>query len=123
MLMVGRHRPLLPDRPLLSATRTSRGDRQPEFTQLDLEMSFVDEEAVMAFVEAMVIEVRRATRPGAADPRGPFPRFTYDEAHGAVRLGQARRPVRDGARGPRRRRWRAGAGFRVFDEALAAGAA
>jgi aspartyl-tRNA synthetase len=101
-----------------------RGDRQPEFTQLDLEMSFVDEEAVMAFVEAMVIEVCRATTPERPLLETPFPRFTYDEA--IERFGSDKpdlrfamelvdlAPVLDaGTEG--------GSGFRVFDEALAAG--
>src|SRR5512138_3518748 len=57
-----------------------RGDRQPEFTQLDLEMSFVDEAAVMAFVEHMVVEVCRATTPDRPIQETPFPRFTFDEA-------------------------------------------
>ena len=57
-----------------------RGDRQPEFTQLDLEMSFVDEDAVMGFVEAMIIEVSRATTPERPIQQVPFPRFTFDEA-------------------------------------------
>src|SRR5829696_9159016 len=52
-----------------------RGDRQPEFTQLDLEMSFVDETAVMAFVEEMVIAVCRATTPERPFQETPFPRF------------------------------------------------
>jgi aspartyl-tRNA synthetase len=94
-----------------------RGDRQPEFTQLDLEMSFVDEDAVMAFVEAMVIEVCRRTtdRPIAATP---FPRFTYDEA--LERFGSDKPDLRFGMElvdlAPL---WRdAPSGFRVFDDAL-----
>src|SRR3954470_19092365 len=57
-----------------------RGDRQPEFTQLDLEMSFVDEATVMDFVERMAIDVSRATTPERPVQESPFPRFTYDEA-------------------------------------------
>ena len=57
-----------------------RGDRQPEFTQLDLEMSFVDEATVMGFVEAMAIEVSRATVPDRPIQQVPFPTLTYDEA-------------------------------------------
>ncbi len=57
-----------------------RGDRQPEFTQLDLEMSFVREETVMDFVEAMIVEVSRAVVPDRPLREVPFPRFTYEEA-------------------------------------------
>ncbi len=56
-----------------------RGDRQPEFTQLDLEMSFVDEDGVMGFVEAMAIDVSRMVVPDRPIQQVPFPRFTYDE--------------------------------------------
>jgi len=98
-----------------------RGDRQPEFTQLDLEMSFVDEGAVMAFVETMVIEVCRAATPDRPIAVEPFPRFTYDEA--MERFGSDKPDLRFGMElvdlGPL---WAdAPSGFRVFDDALASG--
>jgi aspartyl-tRNA synthetase len=74
-----------------------RGDRQPEFTQLDLEMSFVDEEAVMGFIESMAIEVSRATTPDRPIQAIPFPRFTYDEV--MERFGSDKPDVRFGAKG------------------------
>lgn len=55
-----------------------RADRQPEFTQLDLEMSFVDQTAVMQLIEAMVREVFMELL-GVALP-DPFPHMTYSEA-------------------------------------------
>ena len=97
-----------------------RGDRQPEFTQLDLEMSFIDEESVMAFIEAMVIEVSRATMPDRPIAQIPFPRFTFDEA--TERFGSDKPDVRFGMElvdlGPE---LEGGSGFRVFDDALAGG--
>jgi aspartyl-tRNA synthetase len=102
-----------------------RGDRQPEFTQLDLEMSFVDEATVMAFIEAMVIEVSRATVPDRPIQSVPFPRFTYEEA--LERFGSDKPDVRFGMElvdlgpalvGPD---GASASGFRVFDETLAAG--
>ncbi len=56
-----------------------RGDRQPEVTQLDLEMSFVDEATVMTFVEAMAISVSAAVAPDRPILETPFPVFTYDD--------------------------------------------
>jgi aspartyl-tRNA synthetase len=56
-----------------------RADRQPEFTQLDLEMSFVDEEDVMSITEAVLKEV--LLQAGIA-VETPFQRMCYDEAMG-----------------------------------------
>jgi aspartyl-tRNA synthetase len=97
-----------------------RGDRQPEFTQLDLEMSFIDEATVMGFVEWMVIEVSRATTPDRPIDAQPFPRFTYDEV--MERYGSDKPDVRFGMELVDLARALGDAsGFRVFDEALASG--
>ncbi len=57
-----------------------RGDRQPEFTQLDLEMSFVTQEDVLALNERMMIDLVKAIAPGKKISETPFPRFTYAES-------------------------------------------
>lgn len=55
-----------------------RADRQPEFTQVDIEMSFVDQEDVMEMGEEMLQNVVKDVK-DVEVPR-PFPRMTYDEA-------------------------------------------
>ena len=95
-----------------------RADRQPEFTQLDVEMSFVDEEDVFAALERAI-----ATAWSSSGFRGhlttPFPRLTWHEAmsrYGVdkpdVRFDLELHDLTDIVRG---------CGFRVFADAVAAG--
>ncbi|SVB80498.1 uncharacterized protein METZ01_LOCUS233352, partial [marine metagenome] len=56
-----------------------RSDRQPEFTQLDLEMSFVEEQEILSLIEDMYIEMVRTLTPDKNIP-DTFPRLTYREA-------------------------------------------
>jgi len=57
-----------------------RNDRQPEFTQIDLEMSFVDREQVMSLMEQMIVTVFREA--GGVQLPTPFPRMRYADAIG-----------------------------------------
>jgi len=54
-----------------------RADRQPEFTQLDIEMSFVDQEDVIALMEQLVVAMWKTI---GVEVQTPLPRMTYAEA-------------------------------------------
>ena len=61
----------------------TRGDRQPEFTQLDIEMSFIEQQDILDLAEEMLIGLVRALYPDAMltlDKNGRMPRLTYREA-------------------------------------------
>jgi aspartyl-tRNA synthetase len=55
-----------------------RADRQPEFTQIDLEMSFVEQDEVMALVEKMIAAVVKEVH--GVELSQPFPRLSYQDA-------------------------------------------
>ncbi len=67
-----------------------RADRQPEFTQLDMELSFMDEEQIMNLTEAMIRKLFKETLD--VDLPDPFPRMSYEE--GMRRFGSDRPDLR-----------------------------
>jgi aspartyl-tRNA synthetase len=69
-----------------------RADRQPEFTQLDLEMAFVDEDDVIGVIEGMLARVFEEA--GFEAPPPPWPRMGFDEA--MARFGSDRPDTRFG---------------------------
>jgi len=95
-----------------------RGDRQPEFTQLDLEISFVEEEDIFELIESMFVHMTVELTPHFVVP-APFPRITYAEA--ICRFGSDKPDLRYGLELFDASDLLAGTEFMVFRFALAAG--
>jgi len=94
-----------------------RADRQPEFTQLDMEMSFLDQEQILALNEGLIAAIWKSVK-GIELPR-PFPRLTWHEA--MERYGTDRPDTRYGMELVTVSDLVAGMGFKVFSGAVAAG--
>ncbi len=96
-----------------------RGDRQPEFTQLDLEMSFVQRDDIMQLIEGMFTELVETVVPHKKIYKKPFPRITYQEAmqrfgkdNPDIRFGMELKDISDLAKE---------CGFKVFDDTVSKG--
>jgi len=92
-----------------------RGDRQPEFTQLDLEMSFIEREDIMALIEELIIGVVEDCSDRQLLFR-PFPRLSYAEA--LRRFGTDKPDMRFGMELVDISDLVADCGYRVFSEAV-----
>lgn len=95
----------------------ARGDRQPEHTQIDMEMSFVSAEDVYALVEGLMGHIFK----GALDIELPkaFVRISYDEAMN--RFGTDKPDLRFGLEMEDGAPWAASCGFKVFADTIANG--
>ena len=94
-----------------------RADRQPEFTQIDLEMSFVDQDDVINMQEGFLKRVFKELM--GIDVQTPFPRIPYDEA--MERYGSDKPDTRFGFELKSLNKAVAGTEFKVFADALAGG--
>lgn len=98
-----------------------RADRQPEFTQLDLEMSFVDRDDILNVIEGLFIELVEALEPetGKRLKFKPFPRLSYEEA--MARYGSDKPDLRFGLELVDLTDLVSRSRFRVFSEMAASG--
>ena len=95
-----------------------RADRQPEFTQLDLEMSFVEESDVLDLIEELYVDLVAAVTPLKRVPR-PFPHLTYADA--MQRFGSDKPDLRFELELVDVSEFAASTGFQVFQQAVAEG--
>jgi aspartyl-tRNA synthetase len=94
-----------------------RADRQPEFTQLDMEMSFMDQDEILDLNERLICSIWKAVK-GVELPR-PFPRMTWQDA--MERYGTDRPDTRYGMELTNVSDIVASMGFKVFSGAVKAG--
>ena len=90
-----------------------RADRQPEFTQIDCEMAFVEQEDILNTFEGMIKHLFREVRGVELDEK--FPRLTYEEA--MERFGSDKPDMRFGMEFVNLNAMAQGKGFNVFDAA------
>ncbi len=95
----------------------ARGDRQPEFSQIDIEMSFVSREDVFALVEGLIANIFRSCL--AVDIAVPFQRLSFDEA--MERYGSDKPDLRFGLELQDFSPFVAAGGFDAFKKVVAAG--
>ena len=96
-----------------------RGDRQPEFTQLDLEMSFVEREDIMQLTEDLFTKLVATVVPEKRLLASPFPRLSYREA--MERFGKDNPDLRYGLELINVSDLVADCGFGVFEQAIRSG--
>ncbi|MCZ2123541.1 MAG: aspartate--tRNA ligase [Anaerolineales bacterium] len=96
-----------------------RGDRQPEFTQLDLEMSYVHRDDVLKLVEGLFTEMIPAVAPHKKLYSSPWPKFSYKEV--LERFGSDKPDLRFGMELVDVTEILAKSEFKVFQSALEAG--
>ena len=94
-----------------------RADRQPEFTQIDVEMSFIDEDAIMNIMEGLTGKVFKDIR--NIDLKTPFPRLSYAEAMASY--GVDRPDLRFDMKIEDVSDMVSGTDFKVFNDVLASG--
>jgi len=90
-----------------------RADRQPEFTQIDCEMSFVEQEDILNMFEGLVKHLFKTCR--GVEFEGVFPRMTFDEA--MEKYGSDKPDIRFGMEFNNLNEQTKNKGFKIFDDA------